>query len=494
MTTTEMTHKVKNEPNGGDLFEGITGNFHKFAEALFELTDDSLSNYLGHRLERNLIEIELKNQGGYVDVMVRDGGTGILDLNGALTISSRSGRETPMNEHGFGLKHALASVAGNAPDAWSIQTRTAEDAAANAYKLVTAPYDIGMSWSKVAGHGDITDDTGTVIRFRCPKQKFDTLKPSGKRGDVTFLELVAFLEEELRYTYANLLDRKEVSFMLTFIDEGADPDDLWITEGLHPHWQPDATKDIPPVSVDLGGGPLEIRCRYGSILRSEDNAFYYKGNMATSGVEIRINGRAIQNNLYSAIWGKAQHPTQNRFLAQIDLVCDHLDAFPATKSAKNGFVEYDKRLLALYQWIRSNIPEPPKEETKEQMLVRLLAEKKLAEPGTLRVSREEGVFECLGLKVRADLFVSGTAGITLYEAKASGSKAENLYQLLMYYDGCVADGKPVRSAILIAHHHPKEVHSLMRELNRRKGPDGQRYHFALSTWESEGITPPSDAA
>ena len=76
------------------------------------------------------------------------------------------------------------------------------------------------------------------------------------------------------------------------------------------------------MEADLGYGPVTICCRYGSIRRSKKNAFYYKGNMASSGAEIRINGRAIQHGLCSEIWGKALHPSQNRFLAQIDILCD----------------------------------------------------------------------------------------------------------------------------------------------------------------------------
>ena len=55
--------------------------------------------------------------------------------------------------------------------------------------------------------------------------------------------------------------------------------------------------------------------------------------------EIRINGRAIQHGLYNEIWGKALHPSQNRFLAQIDILSDQAAALPDTKSTKNGLRE-----------------------------------------------------------------------------------------------------------------------------------------------------------
>ena len=55
--------------------------------------------------------------------------------------------------------------------------------------------------------------------------------------------------------------------------------------------------------------------------------------------EIRINGRAIQHGLYNEIWGKALHPSQNRFLAQIDILSDQAAALPDTKSTKDGLRE-----------------------------------------------------------------------------------------------------------------------------------------------------------
>lgn len=152
------------------------------------------------------------------------------------------------------------------------------------------------------------------------------------------------------------------------------------------------------------------------------------------------------------------------------------------------------KVAALFRWIRANIPEPVKEEGREQLLVRLLAEKKAAEPGVLRVSTEKNLYQCLNLQIKSDLFVSSTEGATLFEAKAGGSKAEDLYQLRMYHDGCIADDMEVQEAVLIAQRYPDTVRALLAELNRQKDKKGCPYHFALSTWDEEGIVLPPDAA
>jgi hypothetical protein len=91
--------------------------------------------------------------------------------------------------------------------------------------------------------------------------------------------------------------------------------------------------------------------------------------MASSGAEIRINGRVIQHGLCSEIWEMALHPNQNRFIAQVDILCDQSAALPDTKSAKNGLREDDEKVAALFSWIRANIPEPVKEEGREAVLI-----------------------------------------------------------------------------------------------------------------------------
>ena len=52
----------------------------------------------------------------------------------------------------------------------------------------------------------------------------------------------------------------------------------------------------------------------------------------------------------------------------------------------------------------------------------------------------------------------------------------------------------VREAVLIAQRHPDTVKALLTELNRQKDKKGRPYHFALTTWDEEGIALPPNAA
>ena len=164
---------IHNNPTGYGLFAGIGDNFNSAAQAICELADDAISNLRANSDDPDLsmtIVVSFENLGDAVEIGVVDGGTGITNLDSALTIACRDGAQTPLNEHGFGLKHALASCDSSPSQQWSIRTRTKKDAAANQYREVTAPYSMGTSEEdqpmKVffyPGAGGLPYPTGTAV-------------------------------------------------------------------------------------------------------------------------------------------------------------------------------------------------------------------------------------------------------------------------------------------------------------------------------------------
>ena len=114
-----IIRNIDNAPNGKEFFAGISGNFKDFGQTLCELIDNPISNFHAHGI-RGRVEIVLEEQGDHVDVMVRDNGTGIENMDAALTIAARSCAESTLNEHGMGLKHALASINAGEDQHWSI--------------------------------------------------------------------------------------------------------------------------------------------------------------------------------------------------------------------------------------------------------------------------------------------------------------------------------------------------------------------------------------
>ena len=141
---TLKTFPIENTPNGRELWQSISGNFDRFSEIICEFVDNALSNFRKYALDPQTsrkVRIVLREQESWVDVDVIDTGTGIRNIHAALTLGSHCGAESPLNEHGMGLKHALASV-DDEGCVWSIQTRTPEDNELDQHLLVEGPYGL----------------------------------------------------------------------------------------------------------------------------------------------------------------------------------------------------------------------------------------------------------------------------------------------------------------------------------------------------------------
>ena len=100
-------------------------------------------------------------------------------------------------------------------------------------------------------------------------------------------------------------------------------------------------------------------------------------------------------------------------------------------------------------------------------------------------------YDNLQEKIRIDLYVGVGASITLYEGKKDKTTIKDLYQLMMYWDGCVYDGKKPTKGILISAEHPDSVKDIISVLNTMHDANGDNYCFELKTWKEEGIDYPS---
>lgn len=479
----EVSFSIHNTPKGQELWRSISGNFQRFPEIINEFVDDALSNFRATKPDQRRVEVRLRPQNGLVEVEVV--GTGIRDIHAALTLGSRSGGETALNEHGMGLKHALASACEDG--SWSIQTRTPEDDAQDRHLVVEGPYRLGedpMTGRYLPGRGVLLGPTGTAICFTCTEDLFATLRPAGDRAEKPFGVLVDILLEELGYTYAPILEVGEMELAVVVADH------VYPVKPVFPSWDLNCFDEIPPTTLDLSGGPVTVSCCWGLIRANRDNHIYYRGNMESSGVEIRCNGRVIEHGLDKRIWSKQPHNNRNHFLAVVEVTADEPGALPPTRPTKTGFRDGDPRLEKLFAWLRANVPPATPQESVEKRLTRALAEQKRTEPDVLRVALEEKTYCSLHLGVKMDLFVSHRDQTEAYESKKGPSKALDLYQLRMYWDGCAVDGRPLSRGILVARSHPQEVQNLVSALNSGyRDPTGQPYHLSLRTWAEVGIDP-----
>lgn len=491
---------IRNMPCAEGIWAAIGSNFTNIAQAIYEFLDNAISNFRGNPVilgtPLHQIKIHVSNLGKQVKITIEDNGSGIKNLHNALTLAGTACRETPLNEHGFGLKHALSYMDGQGCE-WQILTRTTEDVRPNRHVCVSGTYDFdGMQGRYAAGWPGELGATGTIISFTCPVAVFETLDPN-KKIKHNFEQLTDILSEHLRYTYSDILQKGELVICLSSEDSGM-VRSKYLTP-LLPRWKDGTLKELPAQPFKLSGGENEdedcvesnvedyvtIHCRYGTILPS-DNYCYYLGNMESSGVEIRINGRVIENGLFRDVWKRAPHNSFNHFLVQVDVRSDNPSALPATKTAKNGLRLEKEETLALFEWIRMNAP-LPREEKLEHQLRHKLAEHLRKQEGVTYVEEEKVLFTSNGVNVPVDIYVVRNNKAYLYECKAHRSACQHCYQMCMYWDGGVVDELPVEEIALVAESHTYKVNALTKVLNQLAGPDGRLRKIRLSTWAEEGI-------
>ena len=502
----ETTLVINNVPNADDLWAGIGGHFDNLGQIINEFLDNSISNFAGNRCETRNIIIRLKEleANGDVRISIEDSGTGIKMLNEAFSLGNRSVAESPLNEHGFGMKHALASAnPGN--DSWEIYTRTAEDVATHSYKKISSTYKIdGYEGAVITNErwpGKL-NNTGTLVVFTCTREMYQTITRGLKGGIRAFRSIADVLCEDIGFVYAGVIQRGDASITIEVVDSNGNFFSRAIG-ALTPDWEDFIRPGSGTENVDLGGGDVTIEYKFGKInekaKREEfDNSTarkYYQKNISSSGVEIRINGRVLCHNLFKEIWGIEKHNSYNYLLVMVDLKSEDNAALPKTRTSKNGLREGDIKLERLYEWIRSYLPVPDKDITladHETDLFEKLRDNKMKfnpDPNKV-IDTEMYVFTRTGNrkdKVRVDLYEKTMGKVTIYEGKRETTTSKDVYQLRMYWDGLVYDEIKPDFGVLVASEHPESVKNLISIVNTMSDAAGNNYNFSLKTWRDLGL-------
>jgi len=486
--------KINTTPRAHEVWRGIGGHFDSLTQVLAEFIDNAVSNFRAHSgLEHTDVVVTLREDGGKVHVTVEDTGTGIADLEVALKLGDCSMQESPMSEHGFGIKHALATADPDNEN-WEIWTRTKPEREEGKLRLIKAPYKFEMDVTE--GHESEVGDwpgqfntSGTLIRFTCSRPLFETIK-HGIRGNIQNFELLTdLLVESLGHTYSGLLDGTcNLKVKTPANDRRVTTIRPTILE----------TYKSAKVTKDLGGGNVEISFEFLRLgAPPEGMRRYYQRSVSTSGVEIRSNGRLIEDNLFKEIWDKEPHPSYNHFKGIVNLTTMDGGALPRTRSSKNGYREGDEKLEKLFEWIRTQLESPPQENTPEipeTDLTEQLAEafRKLYKDDAPDLVVETGkqVYKDHEGRLYADLFIYNGSKRRVYEMKKDLASVQDFYQLLMYWDGLVEDGTPPDEGFLVATNMAPGVKDIMDRFNAMNDAEGNAYCFSFKTWHDLNVDYP----
>lgn len=303
--------------------------------------------------------------------------------------------------------------------------------------------------------------------------------------------LCEFIDNSISNLETNRIDNRLAVVTLTELEDGnvavsIEDNGSGITDGF-----PKSDR----VSHDLGGGRLEINLDYGMI---EKGAYrrYYRANQATSGLEIRFNGRAMGSGLYQEVWSLEVHPQYNAFLAIVNLISPNRDALPKTVTSKTRARDGDYKKDALLAWVRKVLPSPASDELIPELtveaLVHMLAERKKTQIQSSIKKIKEGfkVFSRIKAPVFADLYVSDGKEVLLYKAKKDMADLRDAYHLLLYWDGAVSDGNSPDAGILVAATFSPGIEKVFQIFNEMTDQVGRTYCFMTRTWNEEGISYP----
>lgn len=498
METQETSYVLKNLPNSNALWRGLGGNFDSLTQILNEFIDNSFSDFIKYNqaeVKKIMIRVEQKNQTAY-QITVEDTGSGISDLNAAFSIGDTSIQSSSLNEHGFGMKHSLAA-ANPSNDNWMVKTRTQDDSNQLVHHEIRSPFDLSeQKVFKVQNGWTGMQKTGTIVQFDVSTALLKTIS-RGLKGN--FKHLKSFMEilaEDLGYTYGNYISENKASISIRYSELGEDPEIIDVSE-VTPTTDGLIEPGIGSTELDLGNGNVQIDYKFLQATESE-NKKYYLANMATSGVEIRINGRLLASNLFSEIWGGEKHNSYNYILILLNIKSDEPKKLPTTTTNKTGIRQDDPKLEVLYGWIRSKLSEPKRKailsHDEVDLFQQLAARKQKTlsqHDAALVVDREKKTFLSINEKIRIDLYVSFLNKTTIYEGKKDKTAPQDVYQLLMYWDGLVMDNTPINEAVLIAANHPASVRQLVDVKRQSKDMNGNEYNIILKTWQDEDINYPN---
>lgn len=479
-------------PDEEGFWVGIGKSFGNLSQALWELCDNSISIMVTILKGLSFIDISFERTINGYRIRLEDTGPGIKNIEKALTVGNKSQQTTPLNEHGYGMKNALAFCDLENRN-WCIYTKTEEDN--GTYKKISAPYSTDKMGGVIIPEKDIpwpghySQQTGTIIEIDITPETFFTLREKWS-PNAQELKCLEYFCEDLSFVFSGLILKNNINIQVRSesILRNGEPFIQKIS-ALNP-----AVKGIykkkQTISKDFGGGKLEVEIEQIEMDKHPETKRYYQPSPRSSGVEVRINGRVIAYNLYDEIWSRVTHPSSNRFLMIVNLISNDQRALPSTNRTKTGLLEKDPKTSELFNWIRTQCPNPPKqsvdqisEKARFKELCRDLESVLGERIGDYNSEVEFKVFKKYNANIAADMYEYDGTKTRVYEGKNDKADLKSLFQLLMYWEGAVADGIQPNEGILLADDFSVGVEEIIQVLNKNTDANGYQYNFKTQTWD-----------
>lgn len=496
-------------------FAGLAKANLPFQNVLGELIDNSFAASVGTGsfCEVNII-LEQTPNSSLVDLYVYDNccGMTVEELEQALDLGNPPTSSSRLNEHGFGMKNALATLT-NAEHEWTIWTKKK---GSSDVISVSGPYDGEMS---IRLHDKFPDrfegnNISTLTYAQVPLFIIQGVQGKGRKsGNIDTLK--NWLIEHLSVMYRGLLrydqDRRgyPLSITLTIVVNGSstnytiDPAEIDYSEQYKDDFK-----------VELNGETINCQFIYGKLYKDRVSdtvvirgpggkkevpySYYYQKDQRTQGIDVSINGRVIANSCLEVIWTDiTRHNRFNRFVGEL-LIPELPRGVLTTVNNKSAFNDNDESWQILFNEIRLILPKPLEDgiNSQSETELRKTWTKKLKDTNPDdTIDQEHYVWET---GTRIDVYRKDrNDDVTIYELKIGKAEPLHVYQLLMYWDGLVLKGEQPYKGILLVKECPDIISTMVKTVNEKLTPpkiniggelvDSKPYNLIVKTHKEVGL-------
>lgn len=224
---------------------------------------------------------------------------------------------------------------------------------------------------------------------------------------------------------------------------------------------------------------------------TRNRAYYYKISPESQGVDFRIGNRVVATRLLTEIWReKPRHPTLNPFCGEF-AIQPVSGGVPRTLNNKTSMDFDDALWIDIAEAISKKVSLPKwkgartEAELREELSKQLDAHKLSGDSITQN-------YDCFsGAGVVIDILRDEThrgGELIIYETKAGKVSPLDVYQLRLYWDGLVVDGKQPTAGILVGKERTTGAATVMTYVNSSQDKNGKNYRLEFRKWDAFSIS------
>lgn len=481
------------------VFVGLSKQNLLFHQCVNELCDNAIAAV--EEKVKAFIDVMLvpdPNSSDSFDLYVCDKGCGMGpdDLEQALQLGAQPTSNSRLNEHGFGLKNALATLSGG-NGKWTIWSKKR---GGKKIVHVEGPFRYIMDVNEDAEFPTdsfLTQKYSTIVKVNVKKEFARRGQGRGAASKLTAFR--SCLVEHLGVSYRGFLQlnsEQETSAKIT-VSDGTD------IQLVQPIEVPLITSRTESFKIELGGTEYTLIYRYGTLdkekeypfLNDKKLKFYYQGDLQTQGIDIRLGNRVIATRLLGEIWKTKKddsplirHNSYNDFVGELTIP-ETLRGVLSTVNNKTNFDDGDPDWKEIFESLNRFPPiEGIREATESDIKKKWLQRLKSSDPED-EITDEHSVWLT---GTRIDVFRTRADGkIIIYEIKTRKGEPLHLYQLKMYWDGLLMENIQPQEAVLIVKDYDNKLESMAKKMNslptlKVKGKDCP-YKFKIQTLKECGL-------